>query len=111
MSNPSLLYYVAALLQVPCPEPHTSPSGQVNYAIGKEPVEWGGGGPHDHFADVSLLAVPSLRDMAAPPHYLPHRFRWGAVVLLGLEHLRTTLQADMPLDTPLPPPQAPSPPL
>ena len=43
MSNLSLLYYVAALLQVPCPEPHTSPSGQVHYAIGKEPVEWGGG--------------------------------------------------------------------
>lgn len=29
MSNTSLLYYVADLLQVPWPEPHTSPSVQV----------------------------------------------------------------------------------
>lgn len=68
MSNTSLLYYVADLLQVPWPEPHTSPSVQVHYAFGKEPVEWGTcGGPHDYLQMSAFWLFPSLRDMAAPP--------------------------------------------
>ena len=73
MSN--LLYYVAALLQVPWPEPHTSPFVQVHYAFGKEPVEWGGGGPHDHLQMSAFWLFPASGTWLPRPHYHPHRFR------------------------------------